>query len=285
MRQKRIFIDGAYYHVTSRTNDRIRVFGNKLGQKIMLMTLQNAKEKYRFHLANFCVMPTHIHLLIKPREGTSLSRIMQWIKTCSAKWWNSIHGSEDHMWGKRYFARVIKNPQEFDHTMGYIDQNPVVAELAATPADWKASGAFYRAQNIPGIVDLNLDEKQPQVEQLSLIPHAVSRLMPAVQLGQIIKYYGAYAEDIDRLYDLVPKIPKLDETFFTPASTFYLHYCTITSDYFICGFDGEDTMYGKVRNSLHPGETKFCKFSLSKLLSTPLMKLDLSWKVTDTEFS
>jgi len=152
MRKKRQFIEGAFYHVTSRTNDKIRVFENRLGRKIMLITLQDAKDKFRFRLANFCIMPTHIHLLIEPSEGTNLSMIMQWIKTRSAKRWNFTHGSTDHVWGARYFARAVKNPQEFESVMDYIDQNPVKAGLAKTPEDWQASGAFYRFHNITGLV-------------------------------------------------------------------------------------------------------------------------------------
>jgi len=149
MRKKREFIEGAFYHVTSRTNNKIRVFENRLGWKIMLMVLQDAKEKFLFRLANFCIMPTHIHLLIEPCEGTSLSKIMQWIKTQSAKRWNSINGSTDHLWGDRYFARAIRNPQEFDVVMDYIDQNPVKAGLTETPEDWKLSGAFFRRRQSP----------------------------------------------------------------------------------------------------------------------------------------
>jgi REP element-mobilizing transposase RayT len=40
----------------------------------MLIVLQEAKDKYRFRLANFRVMPTHIHLLIEPGEGTNLKK-------------------------------------------------------------------------------------------------------------------------------------------------------------------------------------------------------------------
>jgi REP element-mobilizing transposase RayT len=60
---------------------------------------------------------------------------MQWLKTRSAKRWNSIHGSKDHMWDNRYFARAIRNPQEFEFVMDYIDQNPVKVGLAVNPAD------------------------------------------------------------------------------------------------------------------------------------------------------
>jgi putative transposase len=143
MYKKRSYVDGAFYHVISRTNDKIRVFENKLGRKIMLITLQAAKDKFRFTLTNFCVMPTHFHLLIKPAEGTDLSVIMQWVKINSAKYWNRIHGSIDHLWGKRFFARAIKDTLEYEHIMNYIDQNAVVVGLAPTPADWKASGAYY----------------------------------------------------------------------------------------------------------------------------------------------
>ena len=59
-------------------------------------------------------MPTHIHLLIQPAENTNLSNIMYWIKLRSAKYWNSIHGSVDHMWGSRYFARAVKNHHEYE---------------------------------------------------------------------------------------------------------------------------------------------------------------------------
>jgi putative transposase len=98
-------------------------------------------------------MPTHIHLLIIPGEGTSLSRIMQWIKTHSAKRWNSIHGSTDHLWGERYFARTIQDPREYFYVMEYIDRNPVKAGLVQDVGEWKASGAYYIRHNLSGMVD------------------------------------------------------------------------------------------------------------------------------------
>ena len=153
MRRKRELIEGAFYHVTSRTNNKICVFDRKIGRKIMLLSLRDAKQKYQFSLANFCIMPTHIHLLIRPKEGTCLSRIIQEIKTRSAKWWNFVHGGIDHMWGERFYSRVIRNRQEYQHVMNYIDQNPVAAGFTLSPAEWSGSGAFYKVHNIPDLVD------------------------------------------------------------------------------------------------------------------------------------
>jgi REP element-mobilizing transposase RayT len=153
MRKKREFVEGTAYHVTSRTNDKKRVFECNVGRKTMLLVLKDAREKFGFRLANFCIMPTHIHLLIIPGEKGDLSRIMQWIKTHSAKRWNRIHGSTDHLWGERYFARCIKDPGEYFYVMEYIDQNPVKAGLAQTTGEWKASGAYYIRNNLSGLVD------------------------------------------------------------------------------------------------------------------------------------
>ena len=167
MRLKRKFIDGAFYHVTSRTNNKIRVFEKKLGQRIMLMTLREAKEKFDFELTNFCVMPTHIHLLIKPKKGTNLSQIMHWIKTTSAKRWNFIHGSTDHMWGQRFFARAITTQQQYDYVFNYIDQNPVKAGYAAQPEQWKASGAFHKLHDLQELVCFSPNER---FRYLKLLP-------------------------------------------------------------------------------------------------------------------
>lgn len=166
MRKKREFIEGAAYHVTSRTNDKIRVFECNVGRKVMFLVLEAAKEKFGFRLSNFCIMPTHIHLLITPRKGTNLSRIMQWIKTHSAKRWNRIHGSIDHLWGERFFARPIKDQHDYIQVMDYIDQNAVKAGLARTPADWKASGAYFIAHNIPGLVDFYGFQRQIYIKLL-----------------------------------------------------------------------------------------------------------------------
>ena len=170
MRKKREFIQGASYHVTTRTNNKSRVFECNVGRKVMLTVLRAAKEKYQFRLYNFCIMPTHIHLLIQPTGDYTLSQIMHWIKTHSAKRWNSIHGSIDHLWGSRFFARMVQDIREFLFVMQYIDQNPVKAGLAGSPSDWKDSGAYHIAHAIPGLVDYTPQTRQTHIKLLPKVP-------------------------------------------------------------------------------------------------------------------
>jgi putative transposase len=275
MRKKRELVAGAFYHVTSRTNNKIRVFENNLGRKIMLITLQDAKDKFNFHLTNFCVMPTHIHLLIKPDTNTKLNIVIQWIKTVSAKRWNFIHGSIDHIWGERYYARAIKDNEEYMAIMEYIDQNPVVAGLAASPEEWKASAAFYKKHEIHSLVDFSPTDNRKASLSLPPIPFSVSRLIPPSQLDHIIHYIGVYAVALDKLYNLLPKIPNVNDTDKLPESPIYLHYYTNTHDYFIIGYDGDNVMYGKVRSKVLFNEEKYIKINLSDLMKNPLLKLEI----------
>ncbi|MCL2174918.1 MAG: transposase [Treponema sp.] len=154
MRTHRLLIEGATYHVTSRVNRKDNAFSANVGQKIMLLTIEDAKDKYHFKLHNFCVMPNHIHLLLTPKEGTNLPRIIQWIKTKSAKRWNSSFNRQDHLWGERFFSRPIKNESDYVDVYNYIDQNPVKAGLVKQPHDWKGSGAYY-IENRCDLVDIH----------------------------------------------------------------------------------------------------------------------------------
>jgi len=244
----------------------------------MELTLQNAKDKFHFRLTNFCVMPTHIHLLIQPEEGSNLSRIMQWIKIQSAKRWNLIHGCTDHLWGAQpYFSRPIKDQNEYDFVMEYIDQNPVKAGLSEKPYDWKASGAFYKAQGLTDLVDYEQFErtKYRDIKLLLPVPYIVANLLPTAQLEKILKNYKTYALNLEELYKTLRNIPSLSGTKSNNPKCVYMRYYTPTADFFIYEYDKEDIMFGKYQLNVYPHTTENRIFSLAKLKATQDIKLDL----------
>jgi putative transposase len=112
-----------------------------------------AKKKFGFELFNFTVMGNHVHFLIKPGEGASLSEIMQWIKCNFAKMWNKKHHTKGHLWGERFFSRIIRDEEDFAKTSEYIDNNPVEAKLVKKAEDWKFGGLFHKIRGIVWLVD------------------------------------------------------------------------------------------------------------------------------------
>ncbi|MDR3302900.1 MAG: transposase [Treponema sp.] len=157
MRKKRELEDEATYHVTSKVDhDFMRLSPNKTKQMFLAIVLL-AKKKFAFKLWNFTVMGNHIHFLIKPEKGVSLSKIMQWIKCNFAKKWNKTHNTKGHLWGERFFSRIIKDKRDFEQTSEYIDQNPVDAKMVQDAKSWKFGGLFHRIKGILGLIDVPLD--------------------------------------------------------------------------------------------------------------------------------
>jgi REP element-mobilizing transposase RayT len=155
MRDVRELQDGATYHVTSEINrNEMELQSSRI--KTMFLTFVNkAKEKYPFQLFDFCVMDNHIHLLIKLEDGQSLSKIMQWIKGNFARYWNKVHHKQSgHLWGKRFFSKIIDDVRQFLWVLDYIDENPKRAGLVKRAEDWEFGGLYHHLRGRTDVVEI-----------------------------------------------------------------------------------------------------------------------------------
>ncbi len=113
----------------------------------------------RYHLHAWCVMPTHVHVLITPQHGESLSAILHAWKSFTAKQANAVLGREGTFWQEEYFDRVIRNEAHFAAELAYIHDNPVKAGLCAAAQEWafsSARGEDWRAGRPPSQDDIPL---------------------------------------------------------------------------------------------------------------------------------
>jgi putative transposase len=78
---------------------------------------------------------------------------MQWLKCNFAKKWNKVHNITGHVWGERFFSRIIKNTKEFINVITYIDENPVDAGLVQNAVNWAFGGLSHWLNGIQGVVD------------------------------------------------------------------------------------------------------------------------------------
>ena len=86
-------------------------------------------EGERFELGAWCVMPNHVHLVIKPLEGFSLSSILQGMKSFSAKKSNELIGREGAFWQKESYDHIIRDGDDYKSQVRYVLKNPEVAGL------------------------------------------------------------------------------------------------------------------------------------------------------------
>lgn len=83
----------------------------------------------RYDLAAWCVMSNHVHLLIKPRVGHSLSDILKSIKNFSATEANKHLDRTGTFWKKESYDHIIRDDKDFWNQLEYIKYNPIKAGL------------------------------------------------------------------------------------------------------------------------------------------------------------
>ena len=152
MRKNRILLEGAEYHVTARINRGEKIFLVQNDRDLFMDTLKKVKNKYNFTIKNFCIMGNHVHLLIKPGPGESLSKIMQWLLGVFAQLWNKKHGLTGHLWGDRFYSRIIQGLLDFIRVFQYIDDNPVIAGIVIKPEQWEYGGLWHHKKGITDLI-------------------------------------------------------------------------------------------------------------------------------------
>jgi REP element-mobilizing transposase RayT len=90
-------------------------------------------DQVRYVLHAWCVMPNHVHVLIEPQQGWSLSTILHGWKSFTAKQANRILGRNGVFWQPEYYDHLIRDEPEYLHSVRYIEQNPSVAGMVSWP--------------------------------------------------------------------------------------------------------------------------------------------------------
>jgi putative transposase len=145
--------------------------------------IELARQRHRFDLWAWCIMPTHVHLLIYPGPpGTAspVSEILRSIKLPVAQHavaWAKRNdryalacmehrypsGAISHRFWQRGggYDRNLLEPQSILEMINYIHQNPVEEGLCARAADWRWSSAATFDDSSKGVLALNLESLPP----------------------------------------------------------------------------------------------------------------------------
>ncbi|MFW5732981.1 MAG: valine--tRNA ligase [Planctomycetota bacterium] len=81
-------------------------------------------EGERYDLLAWCIMPNHVHLVIRPRDGFDLQEIMHSLKSYSANRANEILGREGTFWQAEYYDHLIRDEKDLAHCITYAVGNP-----------------------------------------------------------------------------------------------------------------------------------------------------------------
>jgi REP element-mobilizing transposase RayT len=99
------------------------------------------RHRRQYDLHSFVVMPNHLHLLITPL--IEVHRLTQSLKRHTARQANLVLGLTGRtFWQDESYDRLVRNREEFQRVVHYIENNPVRAGLAPHPDafPWSSAG-------------------------------------------------------------------------------------------------------------------------------------------------
>ena len=152
-RQLRIEYEGAFYHITSRGNQRGEIFWDEKDRERLKTILERTKERYGYLLHGYVFMSNHYHLLIEtPRAN--IKQIMQNINTSYTVFVNKKYGRSGHLFQGRYKAFIVDKERYLLALGRYIHLNPVRAGLVRRPEGFGwSSYRDYLSGRSDGLVD------------------------------------------------------------------------------------------------------------------------------------
>jgi len=107
-RQPRSVVPGLLHHVTQRGNNRQEVFACDEDRVNYVRLLSVLGPVLGVALAGYCLMPNHVHLVVRPAGELSMAVLMRQLQSEYAVLFNQRHGRVGHLWYSRYFSCVLE---------------------------------------------------------------------------------------------------------------------------------------------------------------------------------
>jgi len=125
-------------HITQRAAGDAPLFLEDSDYLFMLATLKEVSRKRSLDIYAFCLMPNHIHILLRPR-GAELQEAMRDLFARYAMVFNRKYERKGHLFGGPYRQAICLDDSYLLAASLYIHMNPVRAGLVADPSDYRWS--------------------------------------------------------------------------------------------------------------------------------------------------
>ena len=246
-RPLRLEFEGAFWHVTSRGNERKDIFRGDGDRLLFLSLLAAAVKRFRWRLHEYCLMTNHYHLVIETPFRT-LAKGMHWLNSEYVRIFNKRYERVGHLFQGRYKGILIDEQNYLDEVRRYTVLNPVRAGMVADPAEyrWSSYRAHAGLELIPEwlysewLFDLHTERPKCHEMYRDYVTAKIGSTESIWEklVGQI--YLGS-AEWIEKMRKIVAEKPRSDEHAMTQRLIPRLKMATVVKAVAkTCGIDEKD---------------------------------------------
>jgi putative transposase len=155
-RPLRIEYEGAFYHVIQRGIERKNIFISDQDKEKLLSYFNLSHTAYNAVFHSYILMNNHYHIILETPHG-NLSKIMHYINTSYAAYFNTKHKRVGPLYQGRFKAILVQQDEYLHYLSRYIHLNPVRARIAKSPEEyrWSSYGCFTQAQTPPAWLNIS----------------------------------------------------------------------------------------------------------------------------------
>uniref|UniRef100_A0A7V4JRH4 Transposase IS200-like domain-containing protein n=1 Tax=Thermodesulfobacterium geofontis TaxID=1295609 RepID=A0A7V4JRH4_9BACT len=84
----------------------------------------------------YCLMPTHIHLVLQEISPSGISEYMRIVLDSYTRYFNKKIGRKGPLWEGRIKKVLVESDEQLLHLTRYVHLNPVSAGVVEKPEDW-----------------------------------------------------------------------------------------------------------------------------------------------------
>lgn len=164
VKRKVALVTGKVYHIFTRSIAGYQIFNNdneyaRMRESLRFYQVKKASLKFDRYIKKsleerigwveeqpklvqivaYCLMPTHIHLLLKQVDDEGISTYMSKLLNSYGSYFNTKHGRKGPLWETRFKNALIKDDNQLLHLTRYLHLNPTTAYLVTRPEDWANS--------------------------------------------------------------------------------------------------------------------------------------------------
>lgn len=141
-RPLRIEYEKAFYHIIQRGTEKKEIFKTGKDKERFLGYLEQAYDRYQSICHTYGLMDNHYHLILETPQP-NISKIMHYINTSYAVYYNTKYKRVGPLYQGRYKAILVEADKYLHHLSRYIHLNPVRAKMVEDPVEYKWSSYNY----------------------------------------------------------------------------------------------------------------------------------------------
>jgi putative transposase len=147
-RTSRAIVGGHCYHFYNRGNNQMRLFHDRKDYIAFQWLLAEAMDELEVPLLAACVMPNHVHLVMRPNHDADLAIWAHWLFTTHARRYHKRYGTSGRVWQGRFKISIVQTDEHLLTLIRYVERNALRAKLVSRAEHWEWGSLRWRERGV-----------------------------------------------------------------------------------------------------------------------------------------